>query len=343
MVIYMTDLKCPYDGNTKNYIIPTGKWLKAIETLSTDDINTSGTVIISELLEKEKVLVKITTDKKNKLKEVNSKIKGLPNFVYTYCVIFCNDYLPVILQKKQFCNLQDKKYKVTIEIMKFYNGGSLTKYSNINFKIFKLILKQLTLAQINLFRRHGITHNDIHSGNILIHKHSKKIELNYGYLDKPIKIDTDYEFILSDYDKCMLFSPININDNSTEVSMNISDTIEDLMPSTLLFNIIRTINVLKERIDKNTNRKIIELDAKFQEKYQELYYNKEQEYLNIYLNSLNKNNTLLPFTEYIKKSSNNCLNYYNHYNEEIYKAYMDFLNNEQYKQYMLNDKEIWLQ
>jgi hypothetical protein len=30
-------------------------------------------------------------------------------------------------------------------------------------------------------------------------------------------------------------------------------------------------------------------------------------------------------------------------NEEIYKAYTDFLNDEQYKQYMLNDKEIWLQ
>jgi hypothetical protein len=29
-------------------------------------------------------------------------------------------------------------------------------------------------------------------------------------------------------------------------------------------------------------------------------------------------------------------------NEEIYKAYTDFLNNDQYKQYLLNDKEIWL-
>jgi superfamily II DNA/RNA helicase len=30
-------------------------------------------------------------------------------------------------------------------------------------------------------------------------------------------------------------------------------------------------------------------------------------------------------------------------NEEIYKAYTDFLNDDRYKQYMLNDKEIWLQ
>ncbi len=313
----MSDLKCPYDDNTKNYIIPTGKWLKAIEKLSVDDINTSGTIVISELLEKEKVLVKVTTDKKSKLKEINSKIKGLPNFVYTYCVIFCNDYLPVILQKKQFCNLQDKKYKVTLEIMKFYNGGSLTKYSNINLKIFKLILKQLVLAQINLFRRYGITHNDIHSGNILIHKHSKKIELNYGYLDKPIKIETEYEFILSDYDKCILFNPININDNSTEVDMNISDVMEDLMQSILLFNIIRTIKVLLERLNKDEKKKLSDFFQEFENKYQDKYYDRERELLNKYLSSLKNKDILTPFREYINNSSNNCLDYFNKFFDRI--------------------------
>ena len=174
----MTDLKCPYDDINKNYIIPTKSWLKALKELNTEDISTHGKIIVSELLEKEKVLVKVTDKKIAKLRDINRVIKGLPNLVYTYCVIFCNDYLSVILKNKQFCNLKDTKYSVTLEIMKYYNENSLSKINNINIKLFKLILNQLVFAQINLFIKTGYTHCDIHPGNILIHKHSKEIELN---------------------------------------------------------------------------------------------------------------------------------------------------------------------
>uniref|UniRef100_A0A6C0HVI5 Protein kinase domain-containing protein n=1 Tax=viral metagenome TaxID=1070528 RepID=A0A6C0HVI5_9ZZZZ len=309
----MTDLKCPYDDVAKNYVIPTGKWLEAINKLKIDDINTSGTIIISELLEKEKVLVKVTTNKNVKLRDINQKIKGLPNFVYTFCVFFCNDYLDVILRNKEFCKLSTAKYKVTLEIMKFYNGGSITKHT-INLKQFKLILKQLVLAQINLFRKNGITHNDIHSGNILIHKHSGKVELNYAYLEIPEKIISEFEFILSDYDKCVQFHPNNINENGyDEVEMNVSEVLDDLIQYTLLFNIIRTIKILLEKLNKDEKELLSRLFLEFEEKYQERYYHRERELLNKYLDSLKNKDVLLPFREYIKNSSNNCLNYFTKY------------------------------
>lgn len=305
----MTDVKCPIDETTKNYIIPTGSWLKAIEQLNVSDLNTTSTIFLSELLEKEKILVKVTSDKKSKLRDINHMIKGLPNFVYTYCVIFCNDYLPVILKNKQFCNLTSK-YKVTLELMKYYNGGSLTKINIPNIKVFKKILKQLVYAQINLFRRHGITHNDIHPGNILIHKLSKEKELIYAYLQEPITIKTDYEFILSDYDKCVIFKPQYINENDIDnmIEMNVSESVEDLIQFTLLFNIMRTINVLLDKI-KNKEA-IIKSYLIFQDKYQQKYYDKEKQYLTTYIKQLKNKDTFTPFKEYVNMSSTNSLEYF---------------------------------
>jgi len=61
---------CPQDNN-KQYIIPTKKWLKPIEKLITEDINTEGLLMVSKFIDKEEVIVKITKQKKENIKKAN--------------------------------------------------------------------------------------------------------------------------------------------------------------------------------------------------------------------------------------------------------------------------------
>ena len=75
----------------KQYIIPTKSWIKPLELYITEDLNTKGVMIISKLIEREKILVKLTFSRNKKLKKINNLLKLLPNFVYTYCVVLCNN------------------------------------------------------------------------------------------------------------------------------------------------------------------------------------------------------------------------------------------------------------
>ncbi len=67
----MAKLKCPYDDNAKDYVIPTKTWLRAIEQLNPNDISVKGQIITAELINKEKVLVKVTSGKSAKLRDIN--------------------------------------------------------------------------------------------------------------------------------------------------------------------------------------------------------------------------------------------------------------------------------
>ncbi len=308
----MDQLKCPYDDIKKDYIIPTKSWLKAIEEFNPNDYYIKGKIILAELLEKHKVLVKVTSGKSAKLRDINSKIKGLPNMVYTYCVILCNDYLPVILNTKQFCSLNDQKYKATLEIMKLYNGGSLNN-KNVDLIMFKNILEQIVLGQINLFVKTGLTHCDIHPGNILMHKNSNEIELIYGYLplnlNNPVIIKSQYEFILSDYDKCVDFSPIGIGSSyiiepdGTVLNFNVDSIIEDIFESILYKNINRTLAVLLEKLESNDKQKIKDNYMHFHNQYDKKIIKKEKKYLEKYIGNMNKNpdNKINDYIKYKKK------------------------------------------
>ncbi len=51
--------KCAINAN-KQYIIPTRNWLKPIEEFITSDTNTACLIMLGNLIDKEKVVVKIT-------------------------------------------------------------------------------------------------------------------------------------------------------------------------------------------------------------------------------------------------------------------------------------------
>lgn len=313
----MTDIKCPYDDTIKNYIIPTKSWLKALNQLDTfQDVSINKKIILSQMIEKENVIVKVTNGKNPKLREINMMIKGLPNMVYTFCVIFCNDYLSLILQNNFFCSSKDSKYKVTLEIMKYYNGGSLSVLNQISFRKFKLILDQLVLAQINLFNKTGITHCDIHPGNILINKHPHEKELNYSYIHDSQIIKSKYEFILSDYDKCIIFSPNYIvHDGIVDgnlIKENITETLDDLYQSTLYVNILRTINMLIDKLDNVNKQKIRLLHNDLLIKNEEIIIKKERKYLTKYIKELNNHNNINSFNKYKTKV---CLINFEYFNQ----------------------------
>jgi len=313
----MTDIKCPYDDTIKNYIIPTKSWLKALNQLDTfQDVSINKKIILSQMIEKENVIVKVTNGKNPKLREINMMIKGLPNMVYTFCVIFCNDYLSLILQNNFFCSSKDSKYKVTLEIMKYYNGGSLSVLNQISFKKFKLILDQLVLAQINLFNKTGITHCDIHPGNILINKHPLEKELNYSYIHGRNIIKSKYEFILSDYDKCIIFSPnYMVHDKIVDGNLireNITETLDDLSQSTLYVNILRTINMLIDKLDNINKQKIRLLHNDLLIKNEEIMIKKERKYLTKYIKELNNHNKINSFNKYKTKV---CLINFEYFNQ----------------------------
>jgi serine/threonine protein kinase len=314
------DIKCPYDDIKKEYIIPTKSWLKVISEMKIDDISTNGVLILSKLVEKEKVLVKLTKGHNKKTEIINKLIKGLPNMVFTYCVILCNDYIPTILKTKQFCNLQDEKNLVTLEIMKYYHNGSLSRFTNMNFKIFIKILEQLCLAQINLFMKTGYTHCDIHPGNILINKHSEEVELFYGYLPIQKKLVTKYEFIISDYDKIVSFESNDIIEIYLKIYKYIQDVIDFLLNSTLYVNILRTINILIEKLDDKNKIFYRTHFLKFQENYENDIIIKDKNYLSKYVNNINqkpdkKNDLFVIYKKYISNMifeyCDKLLNYFN--------------------------------
>ena len=314
----MTDIKCPYDSTQKSYIIPTGSWLKAIEKLSHTNISTNRQVIISKLLEKSDVLVKLTPGKSAKLRDINSKIKGLPNMVYTHCVIFCNDYLPVLLDKKEFCTIKDDNYKVTLEIMKFYNGGSINRLDKIKLKLCNQIITQLVLAQINLFVKTGLTHCDIHEGNILISKTSNEKELIYSYLPNPVTIKSKYEFILSDYDKCVDFSPNSVGSkylteiDGTILEFDMSDTIIDLELASLMTNIFATIRIISEKLNTDDKKIFSDKFNEFKNKFQNIVEIKEKKYIWNYVELLDKseNNRLEQFSKFKIRNAKLAQDYY---------------------------------
>ena len=58
------ELKCLKNSETNAYIIPTNKWLQPIKPLITN--SSDATNIISRMVDKEKILVRLTNNKNNK-------------------------------------------------------------------------------------------------------------------------------------------------------------------------------------------------------------------------------------------------------------------------------------
>ena len=187
MNIQNHELKCLKNSKTKAYVIPTKSWLQPIASLITNSSNAS--TIISKLLDKEEILVRLTSNNNMKLPLINSKLSKLPGFPFTYCTIICHessglidaDYIINGEQAKGFCNGKSSDGYITLELMKFYKLNKLKKIkeSQIPLNQLRYFLDQALGAQIMGFQKYGFVHNDININNFIIEQQKDSIEYRF--------------------------------------------------------------------------------------------------------------------------------------------------------------------
>jgi hypothetical protein len=131
------------------------------------------------------------------------------------------------------------RYHVTFELMHCYKKGSLTKYIHKYDKLkIHNILQQLLYCQLNMFAKYMYTHNDIKLLNIHVNKHKKSTILDYEFINN--LIDVVHEYIISDYDKIVLFGQICLF------------TLSEIYTFTLFNNICQTIKMFDIGINNNS-------------------------------------------------------------------------------------------
>ena len=284
----MSLIKCPNLDKVKEYVIPTKHWLKPIEKLiiKHGESNQTGILYITELINKSKILVKVSKGKMHNIQKVNDKIYNMPNIVKTYCTFVCKDNFLLIEKNKQFCNKSEEKYNanyVTLELMKKYND-SLTGIRNLNLSEYSNMIVQICIGQLNLFSKYGYTHNDIHTGNILYYTHTTTKTLYYKYLILKYfsnKLEVKNEYVLSDFDNKLLKL-------SYEYLKNIDSSDEYYLYSlfdNILSTIGKTLILLKDNKENIKYNIISKQFFKLQEEYEEKL---RKNYL-IYINQFTKN------------------------------------------------------
>jgi hypothetical protein len=207
----------------KKYIIPTNEWLKPLKPLNSEDINSRSLIMLSKLVDKEKVVVKLTKNiDHNKINTINNYIKHNPNMLHTFGTFQCSE---------AEINLESENITIVLEIMNLYDG-SLNDYIN-KFDILEIeeLLKQTLLCQLHIYWKIGFVHNDIHLGNFLINKKKEKEKdtLIYQIKNKSYKLETDIKVILSDFDRAVIYNqeilPLESYNNEYTIHSNIIKTI----------------------------------------------------------------------------------------------------------------------
>lgn len=243
----------------KEYIIPTKKWLVPIKKMISNDISTAGLLIIAKLIEKEKVIVKITKMNSKYIPYITEKLSYEPNFIKTIMAFTCyekeyllnNNYNNI----NSFCNGDDNDKIITIEVMKRYIGSFNKLQKKLNIIEFKKILGQLINAQINVFYKFGFVHNDIHLGNILYDISIKKIKLMYTICKSQYSNSEDNRLIFNehlievndiipyicDFEKSQCYNPDIFRQYDKHFLENMNNYMEET--NTLFSNLTKTVNM----------------------------------------------------------------------------------------------------
>ncbi len=183
------ELKCLKNSDTKAYIIPTDEWLQPIKPLITNSSNAHN--IISRMVDKEKILVRLTNNNNKRLPLINKKLSKLPNFPLVYCTIICKESVDIIDANyiinnkpvKGFCNGKSSDGYITLELMKYYKNNKLTNIlqSPISLQHLRYLLDQALSAQLIAFEQYGFVHNDININNFIIEELDDMYEYNYDF------------------------------------------------------------------------------------------------------------------------------------------------------------------
>jgi hypothetical protein len=229
-----------------------------------------------DLIENNNFIIRIydRTDYKREQYFLHQIITNHPNIARIFMMIQQRD-LPLINNKRKELIDIEKKYEKNIKNISF------DKNTLIDF------LKQMIYCQINLFACHGVTHNNIHCGNIFVENNDSELSFNYSsdesyhvYFNNVIyyrkinkSVVSNNRYILSDFTKGRIFSP-----NYTS-GINLLDGYD----ISLLKNLEDTIKLGKKlfgslAIDDNVS---IEIKEKYNKLMRENYGNEHRNYDNL--------------------------------------------------------------
>lgn len=210
-------IKCLKNSDNKAYIIPTNEWLKPIKPLITE--SSDAQLILAEMLNKEKILIRITNNNNKRLSIINEKLSNLPNFPLIYCTIICKESLDILDANyiinnkpvKGFCNGKSTDGFITLELMKYYKNNMINELKdNISINELRYFLDQALSAQLMAFQKYGFLHNDIHIGNFIIIQKDNYI-YNYDF-DKRLEYKTikgkiNFKVYIIDFGNSELLDP----------------------------------------------------------------------------------------------------------------------------------------
>lgn len=295
--------KCVVDEKTKYYLIPTLKWLKPIEPLILEDSNTAGLLMIAAMVEKEKVIVKITKGKNKKTRIIGMKLNNIYYFSHTYCSFSClEDYSKITKKYKNseyFCDDTGNKM-ITIEIMKKYSG-SLNKLKNmLSVTQTTKILIQILYSLMEAFYKYGFIHEDLSLGNVLYKIKTKNEVIEYNLT----KTRTQYDNLLigeiipliSDYDKSESYNKEIFEKYSEEPMINkIKGYNETITILDSISKITQNISLLiKNERDKNFIKN--EINELFSGENYEKYYRHTYKTLRDYVKGMKTYDELIKET-----------------------------------------------
>ena len=236
----------------KKYIIPTNEWLKPLKPLKNDDINSRSLIMLSKLVDKEKVVVKITKNiDYKKINIINNYIKHNPNMLHTFGTLKCSEaeinYDTLYDGCEGYCNkndLETENIDIVLEIMKLYDGSLNSQTNKFDILEIEDLLKQILLCQLHIYWKIGFVHNDIHLGNFLINKKKDKDTLIYQIKNKSYKFETDVKIILSDFDRATIYNQeiLPLEPYNSEYTIH--------------SNIIKTINSFKHLLKNHDKEKL---------------------------------------------------------------------------------------
>ena len=115
-------------------------------------------------------------------------LNGLPNFLKYYCNFTCeNGEITTGWRSAHLCNPSaSPKKRYGFIIMPYFPLGSMMNYrwDIRNFDIMKSTAKQVCFAMLHAFEKHGMVHNDLHLGNVMMRR-TKKVSVKYGAYELP--------------------------------------------------------------------------------------------------------------------------------------------------------------
>lgn len=241
-----------YSVNCQSKIDTNNDTADLLDIISTIDATSSDYKLFKGLLEKkEKIVIKIGSSILKTEYEFGSMLKKLhiPTFIHFFCLFHCKDnFQSINANTKVLC----KKYgKDTINVIVMPNielgtiDNSTYKWNRDNFDVLKNVLKHITASLLYAHKEIGFIHNDLHLGNIMLKKTTRK-EISYGEFGSlecmgiiPIIMDFD-KSIIQENNFSMLYDKLQT-------------TMEYMAPLTdIKINMNLVVNYLEQLIKKNS-------------------------------------------------------------------------------------------